>query len=146
VAAGLDIDSYRIVTMKGKASLERKTAAQLIELKNYFKLPFMVKGVASEEDVQLVEEVKPDIVVISNHGGRVFDKGRGTAYILHDYGKRLKNCCGQLWVDGGLRSAAHLAKSAALGADRVLIGRPFIQATAVFGEKGIGICLDGWGL
>lgn len=134
---GLDIDSYKIATMAGKVILEKKTAEDLIELKNYFKKPFIIKGVASEEDVELIEKVRPDYVVVSNHGGRVFDNGEGIAYILQRYIDRLKAVTKEVWVDGGLRTREHILKAATLGADRVLIGRPFIQATAVYGKKGI---------
>ncbi|MBN2651870.1 MAG: alpha-hydroxy-acid oxidizing protein [Spirochaetales bacterium] len=134
---GLDIDSYRIATMAGKVVMEKKGVEQLLELKEKFKKPFIVKGIASEEDVQLIEAVRPDYVVVSNHGGRVFDNGEGIAYILQRYGERLKSVVKEVWVDGGLRTHEHLLKANALGADAVLIGRLFIQATAVYGKSGI---------
>lgn len=135
---GLDIDSYKIVTMAGKALLEKKTAQALLELKSHIRQPFVVKGVSSEEDVILMEEVRPDIVVVSNHGGRVSDGQEGIAFSLQRYADRLRKCCGEIWVDGGIRSYQHLQKAGFLGASRVLIGRPFIQGTIVFKEEGIG--------
>lgn len=139
--AGVDIDSWNIATMTGKAALEKKNLQQLKELKREFHHPFAIKGVASEEDVRLMEELKPDIVVVSNHGGRVFEEGPGTAWILKKYISRLKNCSKEVWVDGGLRTRNHLLKASALGADRVLIGRPFIQGVAVFQNKGVSAVL-----
>ncbi len=68
---GIDIDSYNIVTMRNLVNLERKTAAQLEEFRGHTKLPFVIKGVFTEEDIALVKEVRPDVVYISNHCGRV---------------------------------------------------------------------------
>lgn len=134
---GVDIDAYQIVTMKGKTVLEKKSAADLIELKQTFKVPFVVKGVATEEEIQLVEAVKPDVVVVSNHGGRVSDHGEGIAFVLHRYADRLRKVCGELWVDGGIRSRKHCVKAGVMGAKRVLIGRPFIQGTLKWKEDGV---------
>lgn len=136
-AIGIDIDSYHIDTMKGMATMEKKSASQLLSIKKEFKLPFAVKGIINIEDVELVKEVKPDICVVSNHGGRVFDGGEGTAYRLKELYPLIKEYCGEVWVDGGLRDLSDFRKAGALGAKRVLIGRPFIQMTALFKEEGI---------
>lgn len=134
---GVDIDSYRIPTMDGLVPLERKSSGQLIELKNSTNKKFAIKGVQSLEDLELIKEVKPDIVVVSNHGGRVFDNGDGIAYRLKALIPILKKYSKEVWVDGGLRSKSHLKKAKQIGADRVLIGRPFIQATILLKELGI---------
>lgn len=139
---GLDIDSHKILTMQGKAQLEKKDAASLIRLKKHFHQPFAVKGVFTEEDVAMMEEVRPDIIVVSNHGGRVGDHQEGIALTLQRYASRLKRCCGELWVDGGIRRREHLIKAAAMGVDRVLIGRPFVQGTAVLGDHGVSRVLE----
>lgn len=125
---GVDIDSYNIVTMRNLAKLECKTAADLRELRSRAGIPFAVKGVFTAADIQLVRELKPDVVVVSNHGGRV-ETGRGSsAAFLETRGPELKNYCGELWVDGGLRTADDLAAAAILGASTVLIARPIITA------------------
>lgn len=137
---GLDIDSHHIVTMAGKATLEKKSAFQLKELKQKIHakgFPFVVKGINDHEGVSLIEEIKPDVVVLSNHGGRVLDHQEGIAFSLKQYGARLKKSCDQLWVDGGIRYYRHLLLAKWLKADKVLIGRPAIQATAYFQEEGI---------
>lgn len=135
--AGIDIDSYKIPTMVGLVQLEKKSASQLIELKGVFKTPFILKGIESRADLELVREVKPDIVVVSNHGGRVFDNGIGIAYRLQELMPELKKYTGEIWVDGGLRTLKHLKKAKALGANRVLIGRPFIHAISKYKSDGI---------
>lgn len=134
---GIDIDSYHIPTMDGLVPLEKKSSSQLIELKKSFQKQFAVKGIQSIADLELIKELKPDIVVISNHGGRVFDNGRGISYVLQELAGEVKNFCGEIWVDGGLRTESHLKKAKKLGAARVLIGRPFIQSTILFKDEGI---------
>jgi isopentenyl diphosphate isomerase/L-lactate dehydrogenase-like FMN-dependent dehydrogenase len=134
---GVDIDSYAILTMRNLVNLQKKTAADLLELKNHANRPFAVKGVFRLEDIELVKEVRPDIVVVSNHGGRVeTDKG-STAAFLARYGKELSRYAGQVWVDGGIRSYRDLAAARNLGAVEVMVGRPFITALLRSGLQGI---------
>ena len=139
---GLDIDSYRIPTMEGLVALEKKNAEQLLELKEHCIKKFIIKGIQSQEDLELMEIVKPDIIVVSNHGGRVFDNGEGIAYRLQKLIPKLKNITSEIWVDGGLRTIAHLKKAKALGATRVLIGRPLVKAVSVFKEDGVSYWLN----
>lgn len=131
---GVDIDSYNILTMRNLVQLERKSPSQISELKKHAKLPFAIKGVFTKEDVELVREVKPEIVVISNHGGRVENRIGSTAMFLKEYGSELKNYCGELWVDGGLRSKKDLKTASYFGVSEVMLGRPFITALCRGGE------------
>lgn len=125
---GVDIDSYNIVTMRNKVHLEKKTAAQLSDLRKAAKIPFVVKGVWTKEDLDLIEELKPDVAYISNHGGRVETQIGSTAEFLQANVARLKNFCGAVWVDGGVRSKENVCEALALGAQEVLVGRPAISA------------------
>lgn len=125
---GIDIDSYRIKTMQGLVELFKKSAADLIEIRRGLKLPFLVKGIFRPEDIELVREVKPDIIVISNHGGRVETERGATADFLAAHGRELAGYAGEVWVDGGLRSRRDLLAAAALGARAVFIGRPLVSA------------------
>lgn len=131
---GVDIDSYNILTMRNLVQLERKTPTQIQELKNYGKLPFAIKGVFTKEDIELVKEVKPEIVVISNHGGRVENRIGSTAMFLKEYGSELKNHCGELWVDGGLRTKKDILTASYFGVSEVMLGRPFVTALCRGGE------------
>jgi isopentenyl diphosphate isomerase/L-lactate dehydrogenase-like FMN-dependent dehydrogenase len=120
--------------MRNLVQLERKTPAQISELKKHAKLPFAIKGVFTKEDVELVREVKPEIVVISNHGGRVENRIGSTAMFLKEYGQEIRNHCGELWVDGGLRSKKDLKTASYFGVSEVMLGRPFITALCRGGE------------
>lgn len=134
---GVDIDAYAIVTMRNLVNLQQKTAADLLELKKHSKKPFAIKGVFRAEDIELVKEVKPDIVVVSNHGGRVETLHGSSADFLHAYGKDLENYAGEIWVDGGIRNRLDLLAAKRLGAKEVLIARPFITGLLRSGRNGI---------
>lgn len=137
---GIDIDSYAILTMRNLVNLQRKTASDLLEIKaraGREGLPFAIKGVFRPEDIELVREVKPDIVVVSNHGGRVETLRGSTVSFLAERGGELARHAGAVWVDGGIRSRRHLETAAALGASEVMIGRPLITALLRDGADGV---------
>ena len=126
---GIDIDSYNIVTMRNLVNLERKTAAQLEEFREHTKLPFVIKGVFTDEDIELVREVRPDVVYISNHGGRVETRIGSTASFLSQHSEELKKYCKEIWVDGGIRTREDIQTALYYGADQVIMARPLIRAT-----------------
>lgn len=126
---GIDIDSYNIVTMRNLVNLERKTAAQLEEFRQHTGLPFVIKGVFTAADVELVKEVRPEVVYISNHGGRVETEVGSSGEFLARYGAQLKKYCGQIWVDGGIRCKQDVQTAVYYGADQVIVARPFIRGT-----------------
>ncbi len=126
---GIDIDSYNIVTMRNLVNLERKTAAQLEEFREHTKLPFVIKGVFTDDDIALVREVRPEVVYISNHGGRVETRIGSTAQFLADNAQELKKYCKEIWVDGGIRTKENVQTALYYGADQVIMARPLIRAT-----------------
>jgi isopentenyl diphosphate isomerase/L-lactate dehydrogenase-like FMN-dependent dehydrogenase len=137
---GVDIDSYNIVTMRNLVQLERKTPKMLRELKAASAKtarPFAIKGIFTKADIETLKEVKPDIAVVSNHGGRVENREGSTADFLAENYRELKSYVGEVWVDGGIRKLRDLQAAANLGASQVLIGRPFITALLSGGITGV---------
>ena len=126
---GIDIDSYNIVTMRNLVHLERKTAAQLEEFRAHTKLPFVIKGVFTDDDIELVREVRPDVVYISNHGGRVETRIGSTADFLSEHAAELKKYCKEIWVDGGIRTREDIQTALYFGANQVIMARSLIRAT-----------------
>lgn len=126
---GIDIDSYNIVTMRNLVNLERKTKQQLEVFRSQFEVPFVIKGVFTQDDIELVRQVKPDVVYISNHGGRVETRIGSTGDFLAENAAELKKYCKQIWVDGGIRTILDVQTALFYGADKVIIARPFIRAT-----------------
>ena len=131
---GLDIDAYNIATMRNKVHLEKKTAADLEVLRSRAGgLPFVIKGIFTPEDLQLVADFKPEVALVSNHGGRVETLEGSSADFLVAHAAELKKSAGQVWVDGGIRNRLDVQTAIFYGADRVLVGRPVI--CAVFDEN-----------
>lgn len=126
---GIDIDSYNILTMRNLVNLERKTAQQLAQFREKTKLPFVIKGVFTDDDLELVKAVRPDVVYISNHGGRVETRAGSTGQFLAQNAPILKKYCSQIWVDGGIRSFQDIQTAIYYGANQVILARPLIRAT-----------------
>ena len=134
---GVDIDAYNIVTMRNLVQLEKKSPAQMKELKRSFQVPFAIKGVFTQADLELVKAVQPDIAVISNHGGRVDNRTGSTIDFLAEHAEELGNNCGEIWIDGGIRRERDLYVASYYGAKQVLIARPIITALCRSGKQGI---------
>lgn len=134
---GIDIDSYNILTMRNLVQLENKTSHQLKKIKKAATVPFIIKGVFTKESLDLVKEVKPDVVVVSNHGGRIDTNIGSTADFLAENAKALAEYCGEIWVDGGIRSFTDLVAAGNLGANEVLVGRPFVTALCAGGSEAV---------
>jgi L-lactate dehydrogenase (cytochrome) len=98
--------------------------------------PIVLKGILEPEDAQLAAAVGAQAIVVSNHGGRQLDGAEASADALP---RIVDAACGKLsvLVDGGVRNGTDLIKARALGADGVMIGRPWAWALAARGERGV---------
>ncbi|WP_343337741.1 4-hydroxymandelate oxidase [Terrisporobacter petrolearius] len=136
-AVGVDVDACGLVTlsMHGKTVVPKDVEA-LKELKAATKLPFIVKGIMTVEDAMLAAEAGVDAIVVSNHGGRVLDCTPGAADVLPAIAEAVDGKLTVL-VDGGVRSGVDVVKLIGLGADGVLIGRPFVTASFGGGREGV---------
>ncbi|MDU4859607.1 MAG: alpha-hydroxy-acid oxidizing protein [Terrisporobacter othiniensis] len=136
-AVGVDVDACGLVTlsMHGKTVVPKDVEA-LKELKAATKLPFIVKGIMTVEDAMLAVEAGVDAIVVSNHGGRVLDCTPGAADVLPAIAQAVDGKLTVL-VDGGVRSGVDVVKLIGLGADGVLIGRPFVTASFGGGREGV---------
>ncbi len=128
LVVGIDIDAFNIVSVRNQAKLEKKSVAQLNEFRKYSKLPLAIKGVFTKDDIELCRELKPEIIVVSNHGGRVETEIGSSAEFLQENVKILKSVCEELWVDGGIRKKRDIQVAIMLGAKKCLAARPFISA------------------
>lgn len=136
-AVGVDIDACGLVTLSlhGKPVVP-KNIEQIKELVNSTKLPFILKGIMTVEDALMAVEAGADAIVVSNHGGRVLDFTPGSADVLPKIAKAVKGKI-KILADGGVRTGVDVVKMLGLGADAVLIGRPFV--TASFGGATDGV-------
>jgi 4-hydroxymandelate oxidase len=99
-------------------------------------MPVWVKGVARGGDAVRAVEAGAACVVVSNHGGRQLDGALAGVEALSGVVAAVAGRVPVL-VDGGVRRGADVAKSLALGASAVLVGRPVLWALAADGEAGV---------
>jgi isopentenyl diphosphate isomerase/L-lactate dehydrogenase-like FMN-dependent dehydrogenase len=104
-------------------------------LREQTTLPILVKGVLTAADAQRALDHGVDGVVVSNHGGRQVDGAVATLDALVEVRDALPDAV--VLMDGGIRCAADVLKAVALGADAVLLGRPYAYALAVGGRRGV---------
>ncbi len=110
-------------------------------LKKMTRMKLLLKGIDTAEDAVLAREHGADGVVVSNHGGRATETGRGTLDILPEVvdavGKQFP-----VFVDGGFRRGTDVFKALALGARAVGLGRPQVWGLAAFGQEGVERVID----
>lgn len=137
-AMAMDIDAAGLPFLKNMIPpAGSKTVEELSEIVEMAGVPFIVKGIMSVKGALKAKEAGAAAIVVSNHGGRVLDQCPATAEVLEDIAAALKGSGVKILVDGGIRSGTDVFKALALGADAVLICRPFV--TAVYGgaEEGV---------
>lgn len=136
-AVGMDIDAAGLITLAlhGKP-VGPKTVEDIKEIVASTKLPFILKGIMTADGAELAVEAGVAAIVVSNHGGRVLDQTPGVADVLAEIAAKVKGKV-KILADGGVRSGVDVLKLLALGADAVLIGRPFV--TASFGGQSAGV-------
>ncbi|KAL5720423.1 (S)-2-hydroxy-acid oxidase [Ranunculus cassubicifolius] len=105
-------------------------------LKFITKLPILIKGVLTAEDVVKAVEVGVAGIIVSNHGGRQLDHAPATITVLEEVVQAVRGKVPVLF-DGGIRRGTDIFKALALGAQAVLIGRPVIYGLAARGEYGV---------
>jgi len=99
------------------------------------ELPILIKGLLHPEDAVTAREREVDGVIVSNHGGRQIDGEIAALDALPGIADAVGDDMAVL-LDSGVRSGADVAKALALGADAVLIGRPYLWGLAIGGEPG----------
>ena len=105
-------------------------------IKDKYKIPLVIKGIATAEDAAIAVDHGVEWIYVSNHGGRQLDHGRGAMHVLPEIvaavGGRAK-----IMVDGSFCRGTDIVKAIAAGADLVGLGRLQCWALAAGGEAGI---------
>ncbi len=139
MAAAMDIDAagLPLLAAAGK-TVHAKSVPQLAEIVSYAGRPFLLKGIMTPGGAVKAAESGAYGIVVSNHGGRVIDQTPATIEVLPEIkaavGGRIK-----ILVDGGFRTGVDVFKALALGADAVLIGRPYVIAACGGGREGVAL-------
>ena len=110
-------------------------------LRDITKLKLVLKGIETREDAELAVRHGVDGIIVSNHGGRAQEGGRGTIECLREVVDGVQGKLPVL-IDGGFRRGTDIFKALALGARGICIGRPYIWGLAAFGQAGVDKVLD----
>ena len=135
----MDIDAAGLPFLKGlNPPAGPKTVEELKEIIDYAGVPFIIKGVMTVKGALKALEAGAAGIVVSNHGGRVLDGVPATADVLPAIADAVKGKM-TILVDGGIRSGIDVCKALALGADAVIMARPYVTAVYGGGEEGVKV-------
>jgi 4-hydroxymandelate oxidase len=136
-AVAMDIDAAGLPFLQNlDPPAGSKTVAEMKEIIKDAGKPFIIKGIMTVAGARKAREAGASAIVVSNHGGRVQDQCPATAEVLQQIAKEVGGEM-KILVDGGIRSGVDIFKALALGADAVLIARPYV--TAVYGGEAEGV-------
>ncbi|MFT5697889.1 MAG: 4-hydroxymandelate oxidase [Desulforhopalus sp.] len=139
---GMDIDAAGLITLRKMGRpVSPKPLQKLTEIVKKSGMKFIIKGIMTPDDAQLAVNSGADAIVVSNHGGRVLDHAPGSADVLQDIADTVKGKI-TILADGGVRSGGDVLKLLALGADAVMIGRPFSVAAIGGQQEGVEKYID----
>ena len=112
------------------------TMKEITWLRSVWKGPIIVKGIQSVDDAKAVAKLGVQGIILSNHGGRQFDRGQVPLEILPDVVKAVGNKV-EIYIDGGIMSGLDALGAIALGAKAVFIGRAYLYGAMANGEAGV---------
>lgn len=136
-AAAMDIDAAGLPFLKNiNPPAGSKTVEDLAEIVKMAGIPFIVKGIMTVKGARKAKEAGASAIVVSNHGGRVLDQCPATAEVLEEIADEVGTSM-KILVDGGIRSGTDVFKALALGADGILICRPFVVSVYGGGNEGV---------
>jgi len=136
-AVGVDVDAAGIIGMVRAGQPIGPHSPEVWEqIIGQTELPFILKGIMTPEEAEIAVDVGAAAIVVSNHGGRILDHMPGTAEVLPEIAEAVQGEI-VIFVDGGVRSGVDVLKMLALGADAVLVGRPFAIAAVGGGVEAV---------
>jgi len=143
IAVAMDIDGAGLPFLKNLTPpAGSKTVGELKEIVKMMNgKPFILKGIMTVNGAKKALEAGASGIVVSNHGGRVLDQCPATAEVL----PAIADAVGDkmtILVDGGIRTGMDVFKALALGADAVLIGRPFVNMVYGGGAEGVQVYVN----
>ena len=134
--AGIDPD-----LMKTRGPNSALTWDFVRRLRDVVRGRLLLKGIETSEDAQLAVQNGIDGIIVSNHGGRATESGRGTIEVLPEVIEAVDDRIPVL-IDGGFRRGTDIFKALALGARAICIGRPYIWGLSAFGQPGVERVLE----
>jgi isopentenyl diphosphate isomerase/L-lactate dehydrogenase-like FMN-dependent dehydrogenase len=140
-AFAMDIDAagLLVLAMQGKP-VAPMPVQTLTKIAASVKIPFILKGIMTADGARKALDAGAAGIVVSSHGGRVLDETPATVEVLPGIVEAVAGRM-RVLVDGGFRTGLDVFKALALGADGVLIGRPFTYMVYGGGEEGVSLYL-----
>lgn len=136
-AVAMDVDAAGLPFLKNMTPpAGSKTVEELRSIARMAGVPFIVKGIMTPKAALKAKEAGAAAILVSNHGGRVLDQCPATAEVLERIVEAVDGSM-KVLVDGGIRTGVDVFKALAMGADGVIIARPFV--TAVYGGGAEGV-------
>lgn len=135
-------DEYIRFEAAGMMGDPSRTWTDVAELCESTALPVVVKGVQHPDDVKAALDAGVSGIGVSNHGGRQLDGAIGSLDALPGIARAVDGRV-PIIFDSGIRTGADVVKALALGADAVLIGRPYVWGLAAGREAGVRQVLRG---
>ena len=111
------------------------------QLRDKTKMKIVLKGILVAEDAKLAVEHGADAILVSNHGGRGEDNGRGAIDSLPEVIEAVNGRMPVI-VDSGFRRGTDVVKALAMGATAAGIGRPYLWGLGAFGQPGVERVLE----
>jgi 4-hydroxymandelate oxidase len=108
----------------------------LVWLRDQITVPFIIKGLMHPEDAEHAVSLGCDGIVVSNHGGRVLDGVPGSLQMLPEITRAISGKA-KILFDSGIRNGQDVFKALALGADAVMVGRPYVWGLSTCGALGV---------
>jgi L-lactate dehydrogenase (cytochrome) len=118
-----------------RMKLGMTSVAGLERIRKLWKKPLIVKGIMDVADAEVAISAGADAIVVSNHGARQFDAVPASIDVLPAIAEAVSGRVPVLF-DSGVRTGLDLLRAIALGADFVLVGRPFLFGTCALEEPG----------
>ncbi len=141
-AVAMDVDAAGLPFLQGLTPpAGSKTVEQLREVIQASGKPFIIKGIMTVKGALDALDAGAAAIVVSNHGGRVQDQTPSTAEVLEEISDAVAGRM-MVLVDGGIRTGVDVFKALALGADGVLLARPYVTAVYGGGAEGVKLLTD----
>lgn len=141
-AVAMDVDAAGLPFLKNMTPpAGSKSVDELRVIAEIAAVPFIVKGIMTPKAALKAKEAGAAAILVSNHGGRVLDQCPATAEVLESIVEAVDGSM-KVLVDGGIRSGVDVFKALAMGADGVIIARPFVTAVYGGGAEGVQCYVD----
>jgi isopentenyl diphosphate isomerase/L-lactate dehydrogenase-like FMN-dependent dehydrogenase len=137
LAAAMDIDAAGLTLLAALGKpVSSKPVEEIREIVTGSRMPFIIKGIMTVAGAVKAVEAGAYGIVVSNHGGRVLDHTPAPVEVLPEIYKAVGGKI-KIFIDGGIRTGIDIVRVLALGADAVLIGRPYAIAAYGGGAEGV---------